>query len=86
MMKKSKETPSPKSRTLKVLVSSDIMKIDNTNVTINIDDTNAFERPQQPKSQGKDIQDQLKQIEEEKRLLEEEKRKIEEAKKKFLED
>ena len=29
-------------RILKVLVSSDIMKIDQTNVTINIDDTNPF--------------------------------------------
>lgn len=86
MLTKSKAASSPTPRTLEVLVSGDIMEIDQTNVTINIDDTNPFESLEQPKSHVENIEDQLKLIEEEKRLLEEEKRKIEEAKKKLLKD
>ena len=84
MMKKSKVKPSPTPKTSKVPVSGDTMQIDQTNITINIDDTNPFDSFEQPKSQAKVIQDQFKLIEEEKRQLEVEKRKIEEAKYKFL--
>ena len=43
MMAESKAAPSPSPITSKVIVSGDTMQIDETNVTINIGDTNPFE-------------------------------------------
>ena len=86
MLTESKAASSPAPRTLKVSVSGDTMQIDQTNVTINIDDDNPFEGSKHNEPHTEDIEDTLRQIEEEKRLLEEEKRKVEEAKQKFLED
>lgn len=57
MMTESKVVPSPAPRTSEVSVSGDIMQIDQTNVTINIDDTNPFESSEQPKSHIGDIQE-----------------------------
>ena len=41
LSKSQTETP-PSPRTIEVLISGDTMKIDQTNVTLNIDDTNPF--------------------------------------------
>ena len=56
------------------------MKIDQTNVTINIDDTNPFDGFESNKFDTEDVEEKLKQIQEEKRLIDVEKKKIEEAK------
>ena len=48
------------------------MKLDQTNVTTNIDD-NPFETSEPTKLHTKDVEDKMKLIEEEKRILEEEK-------------
>ena len=53
-----------------MLVSGDTMQIDQTNVTINIDDTKPFGGSEPNVLDTKDIKDKLKQIKEEKRLLE----------------
>ena len=55
--------------TLEVSVSGDTMQIDQTNVTIKIDDTNPFRGSEPNEPNTKDIDDKLRQIEEEKRLL-----------------
>ena len=73
-------------RASEVSVSGDTMKIDQTNVTINIDETNLFESSKPPESHTEDIEDKLKLIEEEKRMLEEEKKKIEKEKKRLMEE
>ena len=75
---KTKATSPPGPRTLEVLVSNDNMQIDQTNVTINIDDTNQFEGSKLNEPNTKDI--------EELRQIEDEKKKVEEAKQKLLED
>ena len=70
------QTTSPATpRTSKVLVSGDIMNIDQTNVTLNIDDTNPFggSEPNVPNTEN--VEEKLKQTEEEKRLIEVEKKK-----------
>ena len=67
----------PNPRTLEVSVSGDTMQIDQTNVTINIDDTKPFGGSKPNVLDIEDIEDKLKQIEEEKRLKEVENKKIE---------
>ena len=86
MLLESQETSPPTPRNLEVLVSGDTMKIDQTNVTLNIDDTNPFggSEPNVPNTEN--VEEKLKQTEEEKRLIEVEKKKIEEAKYTFLEE
>ena len=86
MLMESKVASSQAPRTLDILVSGDIMQIDETNIAIKMDDTNPFESLEQNEPHSKDIEDQLKKIEEDKNLLEEEKRKIEEAEQKLLQD
>ena len=70
MMTKSKATSSLAPRTSEVSVSGDTMQIDQTNVTINIDDTNPFEGSKKNEPHTEDIEEQLRQIVEGKRLLE----------------
>ena len=62
------------------------MKINQTNVTLNIDDTNPFGGSKPNVSNTEDVEEKLKQIEEGKRLIEVEKKKIEEAKQQFLKE
>ena len=85
MMIEVEKIPTTLEKTLEISKSANNMKIDQTNVTINIDD-NPFVSCDHPKPLSKDIQDQLRLDEEEKRQLVEEEKNIEEAKLKFLEE
>ena len=78
MLLESRTTSPPTPRTSEVLVSDDTMKIDQTNVTLNIDDTNPFggSKPNAPNTE--DAKDKLKHIEEDKRLIEIENKKSKE--------
>lgn len=62
------------------------MQIDQTNVTVKIDDTNPFGGSEPNELDTEDIEDELRHIKEEKRLIKEENKKIEEAKQKLLEE
>lgn len=62
------------------------MKIEQTNVTLNIDDTNPFGGSEPNILDIKDVEEKLKQFEEETRLIEIEKKKIEEANQQLFEE
>ena len=60
MLIESKVASPPTPRTLEVLVSSETMQIDQTNVTINIHDTNAFGGFKPNELDTKDIEENLR--------------------------
>ena len=63
----SKEASTPTPRTLEVTVRGDTMQIDQTNITINIDDKNIFKGSEQNEPHSEIIEDKLRKNEEEKR-------------------
>lgn len=81
MLSELKTTPKSTEKTSEVSVSGDTMQVEETNVTINIDDD-----PFSKLDQTDIVLDHMKFIEEENKKIEEERLQIEEAKQKLVEE